>query len=155
MRMLLAAITMGAMACGGSGSANAAADQAIPAAGDASSPARATGTVHEVEMLLTSGGDYVFRPAHLTVNVGDRVQWINVSGGPHNVAFYPERIPAGAKEYLNAAMANRMGNLTGPLLIQSRAVYEIAFDGAPLGAYDYFCTPHEMLGMKARLTVTE
>ena len=150
MRTVLAAILVAAMACGGSGSGNAVAEQA---AGDASSPVPTAGTVHEVEMLRNADGDYVFRPADLTITVGDRVRWINVSGGPHNVAFYPERIPVGAQEYLNAAMANRMGKLTGPLLIASRAVYEITFDGAPVGVYDYFCTPHEMLGMKARLTV--
>jgi len=152
-RMVLAAVTMMVAACGDGGSGSAAAGQVagtVPALA-----AGTTGTVHEVEMLRTSNGDYVFRPAELTVKVGDRVRWVNVSGGPHNVAFYAERIPEGAKAFLNAGMVNRMGALTGQLLIQPKAVYEISFDGAPVGTYHYFCTPHEMLGMKARLTVIQ
>jgi plastocyanin len=33
------------------------------------------------------------------------------------------------------------------------AVYEISFAGAPEGTYAYVCTPHEMVGMLATLTV--
>lgn len=155
MRAVLVVITVATMACGGSGSRSTVAAQAGQAAGAAEATSHvATGTLHEVRMLLTSDRDYVFQPAELTVKVGDRVRWVNVSGGPHNVAFYAERIPEGAKEFLNAAMANRMGDLTGQLLIQPNAIYEISFARAQAGTYDYFCTPHEMLGMKARLTVT-
>jgi plastocyanin len=46
-----------------------------------------------------------------------------------------------------------MGDLVGPLVFEPNAGYEISFDGAPPGTYDYVCTPHEMLGMIARLTV--
>lgn len=160
MRRLMAVIALAAIACGGgeSGQSEAMPEQeAAPAAAPAAAamPGMAeTGTVHEVQMLLAPDGQYVYQPASLTIRVGDRVRWINVSGGPHNVAFYADKIPAGAKDLLNATMADRMGDLTGQLLVQPNAAYEISFAGAPVGAYDYFCTPHEMLGMKAQLTVT-
>jgi plastocyanin len=112
-----------------------------------------TGAVHEVRMLVTPDGQYVYEPDSLAIAAGDRVRWVNVSGGPHNVAFYPEKIPAGARDFLNARMGQRMGDLVGPLVFEPNAVYEISFDGAPPGTYDYVCTPHEMLGMIARLTV--
>ena len=165
MRKLLASIALLAMACGGgeSGetgtpSADEAAEPAqaaAPAAAQAAAPAPVTGTVHEVQMLLTEQGQYVYRPASLTIRLGDAVRWINVSGGPHNVSFYADKVPAGAATVLNGAMANKMSDLTGELLMAPNAVYEISFAGAPAGTYEYFCTPHEMLGMVASLTISQ
>ena len=42
----------------------------------------------------------------------------------------------------------------GPFLLQKGATYDLAIDGrvAP-GEYAFVCTPHEMMGMKATLTV--
>jgi plastocyanin len=122
--------------------------------GAAAAPAH-SGAVHEVRMLLTPDGRNVFDPATLTIRPGDRVRWINLSGGPHNVAFYADSIPAGAQVVLNAAMSERLGaqDLVGKLLFDEGEAYEISFAGAPEGRYRYFCTPHEMLGMNAVLTV--
>lgn len=143
------------IACGGgSVGTGAALGGPEPAAGVA---ARApSGVAHEVRMLVTPQGEYVFQPAELSIRRGDRVRWINVSGMPHNVAFYPDRVPAGAAGVLNAAMPARMAGaeLAGRLLFEANEVYEIRFDGAPAGRYEYYCTPHEMLGMTASLTVT-
>lgn len=113
------------------------------------------GAVHEVRMLLTADGEYAYQPKDLAIRPGDRVRWVNESGGPHNVAFYADRIPAGARDALNGAMGERMGdaNLTGRLMSDANDVYEIVFTGVPTGRYEYFCTPHELLGMKAALTI--
>lgn len=157
MRTFVAMVALAAVACGGgeTGQSEAMPEaNAAPAPSVTAAPMAGTGAMHEVQMLLTPDGQYVFQPASLTIRVGDRVRWINVSGGPHNVAFYADGIPRGAKELLNATMAERMGDLTGQLLVQPNAGYEISFAGAPVGTYDYYCTPHEMLGMKAQLTVT-
>lgn len=110
---------------------------------------------HQVRMLMTESGQYVYEPAELTIRAGDRVRWVNASGGPHNVAFYPDRIPGGALEVLNAAMADRLGgqDLVGKLLMDDGATYDIVFAGAPEGTYEYVCTPHEMVGMKAKVIV--
>jgi plastocyanin len=108
--------------------------------------------VHEVRMELT-GGKYQFNPSALTIKSGDVVRWINVSGGPHNVAFKRDRVPLKAADLLNNVMRARLGDLMGPYLLDTLAVYEIAFTGAPPGAYAYTCTPHELLGMNGLLTV--
>ena len=50
-------------------------------------------------------------------------------------------------------MADRIGSVNGPLQMQPNATYEISFAGAPAGVYDYTCTPHELLGMSATLTI--
>lgn len=155
MRMLVVTVALAAVACGrgprgeaGAGAA-ASAGQPQPAA---SLPSRG-GTVHDVRMRETPGGQFVFEPATLTIRVGDVVRWTNVSGGVHNVAFYADQIPPGAKPLLDAAMPGRLTDLTGPLLEQPGQAYEVAFADLPPGVYGYYCTPHEMLGMKAQLTV--
>lgn len=158
MRKIFASLALVAIACGGGDSGEshddmAATEGAAPMA-EAAQPA-AQGTVHEVQMLQTPDGNFVYQPATLTIRVGDRVRWLNVSGGPHNVAFYADRIPAGAEAVLNAAMPNRMTNLSGALLVAPNATYEIGFAGVPAGTYGYFCTPHEMVGMTGTLTVTQ
>jgi len=104
-------------------------------------------------MMETPDGRFVFEPAALTIHVGDVVRWINVSGGMHNVAFYSNQIPAGASQVLDAAMPNRLTELTGPLLERPGQTYEVSFADVPAGMYGYYCTPHEMLGMKAQLAV--
>lgn len=107
---------------------------------------------HRVRMIQR-GSQYLFEPANLTIRVGDVVEFVNVSGGPHNVQFYPNRIPQGAAEVLNRAMANRIGPVAGPMITAPNAVYRISFAGAPRGRYDYMCLPHQALGMTAVLTV--
>lgn len=108
-------------------------------------------TVH-VEMLQ-QGSRYIFRPAGIRIQPGDIVEFENISGGPHNVQFYPNRIPAGAREFLNRAMPQRQGDLASPFFTQPHQKYTINFTGAPAGTYDYFCLPHQALGMKGTILV--
>lgn len=158
MRRMMTLVAMGAFACGageGSDESAAAADPtpAVAAPAAAGVGGGTGGAVHTIDMVLNDQGQYLYVPAALTIKVGDTVRWINVSGGPHNVQFRSGGVPGGADQVLNAAMANRMGPLNGPLMVQQNQAYEISFAGAPAGVYDYTCTPHELLGMNARLTV--
>jgi plastocyanin len=155
MRKYVAALALAAVACGGGEQAGQReAPGAAPGGAPAvQAPAGGTGTVHSVSMELRNG-QYIYDPVNLTIKAGDTVRWINVSGGPHNVAFYGDKVPPGAADVLNNIMPNKMSPLQGPLLVDSAAVYEITFVGAPAGKYDYFCLPHEALGMKATLTVS-
>lgn len=140
-------------ACGGGEQKPAEAPPAEAApAPEAAAPAPTTGTVHEVKMVL-EGTKYLYVPAELTVKAGDVVKFVNVSGGPHNVQFYPDSIPAGAGAVLDAAMKDRMGPVAGPLIAEPNAAYEISFAGAPAGEYKFFCLPHQALGMKGKVTV--
>ncbi len=110
------------------------------------------GRTVRVEMLQ-EGSRYMFRPAGIRIQPGDIVEFENVSGGPHNLQFYPNRIPAGAREFLNRAMAQRQGDLASPFFTQPHQKYTINFTGAPEGTYDFFCLPHQALGMKGTIIV--
>ena len=79
-------------ACGDKSADTPAADTTAVAAAPAPAPAGAT---HDVNMVM-EGTAYKFVPADLSVRVGDQVVFHNVSGGPHNVAFWADSIPAGA-----------------------------------------------------------
>lgn len=114
-----------------------------------STPVPATHTVR----MTQQGNQYKFEPAGLRIQPGDVVEFVNVSGFPHNVQFYPNRIPQGAAAVLNRAMAQRMAEVAGPMMMQANQKYRISFAGAPQGTYDYFCLPHQALGMKATLIV--
>jgi plastocyanin len=107
---------------------------------------------HRVRMLQ-QGAKYLFNPANFTIKSGDVVEFQNVSGGPHNVAFDKDHIPAGARDVLNKAMAQRQSDLTGPYLMKLNEVYSVSFAGAPKGTYNYFCVPHRALGMTGVITV--
>jgi plastocyanin len=123
-----------------------------PAGGGQTGGAQATGKTHDVQMVL-DGSQYKYVPDNLTIQSGDLVRYHNVSGFPHNVSFWGDSIPSGAREVLQKNMPNQMAPLEGPLLTEPKAVYEINFAGAPKGEYKYYCLPHLALGMKARLTV--
>lgn len=109
-------------------------------------------TTHHVRMVQ-QGAKYRFVPADFTIKVGDTVEFENVSGGPHNVVFDKDHIPAGAREVLNKAMPRRQGDLMGPFLTRPHETYSITFTGAPKGTYGYYCLPHRALGMVGVITV--
>lgn len=112
-----------------------------------------TGPVVEVKMIGDGKMQAKFEPNALTIAPGTTVRFINVAGGPHNVAFYSDSIPAGAATALNAGMANRMDNLAGPFLTTPNENYDVSFAMAPTGVYKGFCVPHAALGMKVTITV--
>src|SRR2546425_8830588 len=90
----LAAFGIGA--CGGdkkSGASQAEAatpTPAVPAAAPAAEPA---GAVVEVKMTGNGTSIAAFEPNKLSIKAGTTVRFINVSGGPHNIAFYADSIP--------------------------------------------------------------
>lgn len=148
---VVAGLGMLAAACGGG--AEKAAEAPAAAAPAAEAPA-AGGATHDVNMVL-EGTAYLYVPAHLTIRSGDRVVFHNVSGGPHNVQFWADSIPAGAAEPLGAGMPDAMGPLAGPLLVEPNASYTVNFANTPAGEYRYFCLPHLANKMVAHITVTQ
>ncbi len=133
------------------GATPAATPGAAPAAGNVAA-APATGTVHEVKMIGDAKG-YRFEPAAITVKAGDAIKYINVTGGPHNVAFDPAQIPADVQPQLNANMPTPMSTLSSPLLTQPNEAYTISFAKIKPGTYEAHCTPHLAMGMKQSITV--
>ena len=145
---MVAGLAIVLAACGGEKKAD---DQSTTAAPEqpAAAPA-AAGATHDVNMVL-EGSSYKFDPADLTIKSGDVVNFHNKSGGPHNVSFWADSIPAGAAEPLKAGMPDQMAPLEGPLLTEPDAVYKVSFAGAPAGDYKFYCLPHLALGMKGKL----
>lgn len=112
----------------------------------------AAGKMVTVNMLGDAKG-FRFEPSNITVSKGDVIKFVNASGGPHNVAFDPSKIPAAAKSSLSAALPNQMSSMTGPFVTTPNGTYTMTFTNVPPGKYDYFCTPHLALGMKGVITV--
>lgn len=151
---VVAGLVVLAAACGGE-KAPEQAPAAVPAVGEITAQAPAmTGTTYDVKMEF-DGKTYHFIPSALTIRTGDVVNFHNISGGPHNVAFWADSIPAGAEAVLVANMPNQMQPLSGSMLVEQDAVYTISFAGAPVGDYKFYCLPHLTMGMKGILTVTQ
>jgi plastocyanin len=96
---------------------------------------------HDVRMVMT-GNIARYEPSVLTIHPGDRVRFINVSGGPHNVAFDRATVPADVKPILSANMPGQIDELWGPLMSEPNATYTVSFAGVKPGRYSYFCVPH-------------
>jgi plastocyanin len=111
-----------------------------------------TGKTHDVNMVL-EGSQYKYVPDQLTIKSGDVIRYHNVSGGPHNVSFWPDSIPSGAADALKKNMPDQMAPLESPLMTEPNAVYQVSFAGAPKGEYRYYCLPHLALGMRGKLKV--
>ena len=94
-----------------------------------------------------------FVPASITARVGDVVRFVNVSGGPHNVAFREDGIPAGAAATLQQNMGATIGPLSGALIIEPNEVYRVSLAGLPAGTYNYYCLPHQAMNMSGRIRV--
>jgi len=146
--LLTTLVALGALACGGEKKA----DQSQMADGQPGMAAP-TGPVVEVKMTGNGSTTAAFEPAAITIAPGTTVRFINVSGGPHNIAFWGDSIPAGAAAVLTAAMPNSIDILTGPFLMQPNETYDVTFTNAPTGTYKGYCTPHLALGMKLGITV--
>ena len=137
-------------ACGDKSADTPAADTTTVAAAPAPAPAGAT---HDVNMVM-EGTAYKFVPADLSVRVGDQVVFHNVSGGPHNVAFWADSIPAGAKEVIDPQLKDQIAPLSSALVVDPNATITISFANAPTGEYRFTCTPHMAMGMNGKITVT-
>jgi plastocyanin len=125
----------------------------VAAIGLATMPVRrAEPVVHEVRMT-TDGKNFTFSPAALTIKSGDEVRFINVSGGPHNVAFDPAKVADPAAAKLAAAMKNQIAPMAGPLLTSENESYVVSFAGVPAGKYEFFCMPHSAMAMKGVIVV--
>jgi plastocyanin len=140
--------------------ANSTATTAASAAAPTSTaaPLPITGKTYDVKMIGDEKG-YRFEPATLTIKVGDGIKFVNITGGPHNVAF--NTVPDASKAQLDGNMpaqtgagpSPKLGELSGPLLVTPNDSYTVSFAGVKPGVYGVNCTPHLALGMKGQVTV--
>lgn len=114
---------------------------------DGAETGTAGGGTTTVEMV-TEGSEYYFDPIGLYVEPGTTVTWTNESGAHSSTAYADgnggasvTRIPEGAEPWDSGTMS------------EQGATFEHTFETE--GTYDYFCLPHETLGMVARIVVGE
>lgn len=98
----------------------------------------ASGTVHEIRMVMPNGADPRFEPATVTAKPGDVLRFINVEN-VHNVKFTSG--PAGATLPPES-----------PFLTAPNQTYELKVE-MPAGEYEFQCTPHLAMGMVGKLIV--
>ena len=128
-----------------------AAAAAAPAAAGAMAAAPITGTTHTVNMIGDEKG-YRFEPATIDIAVGDGIKFVDVKGGPHNVAIDPATAGASAAQ-LTANMPESTGELTGKMLVTDGDSWTMSFGNVAPGAYTAICTPHQAMNMKMVINV--
>jgi plastocyanin len=105
------------------------------------------GPSHAADVTMeTSGTEQHFAPHVVWVEPGGTVTWTLESGSHDVVAYHPdndkpERMPADADSF------------SSDLLGEEGATFEHTFDVE--GVYDYYCTPHEAVGMVGTVIVGE
>jgi plastocyanin len=107
------------------------------------------GCKHEKSKIIAIGGpkgEFVFIPDRLRIQLGETVTWVLQSGGhtvtayhPNNHSAYQSRIPVGAEPWDSG------------LLTEKGATFSWTFNTE--GVYNYFCRPHESLGMVGAIVV--
>ncbi len=165
-KVLAVATSAFALAACGGGDKKAADTSAMPAPATAAAPAEGaamapaagalaampvTGTTHTVNMIGDEKG-YRFEPAAITVKAGDGIKFVNVKGGPHNVAFDPATAGASAAQ-ISANMPESTGELTGKMLVTDGESWSMSFGGVAAGTYTVICTPHQAMNMIMKVTV--
>ena len=101
------------------------------------------GPVVEIRMV-TEGSTYYFDPVGVRVEPGTTIRFINESG-QHTATAYcegngkPQRIPEAAECWDSG------------MLVEQGATFEVTLTEE--GVYDYYCLPHEALGMVGRIVV--
>jgi plastocyanin len=88
------------------------------------------------------GGSYAYEPAEVTVDVGETVTWTWDSPN-HNIVVSEQ--PAGAS--WNGTDGD------GSTTYDAPHTYEFTFETP--GTYEYYCQPHEGLGMVGTVVVEE
>jgi plastocyanin len=104
--------------------------------------ATTTATATPVAQVVTVAADGKFRfaPETFTVAAGETVRWEWAAGG-HNVV--PDTTPGGA---------DWSGSPGAPEeLLDAGATYEYTFETP--GEYEYYCSPHQGIGMVGSFTV--
>jgi plastocyanin len=94
-----------------------------------------------------------FEPAQLTVAPGDRINFVMVSGGPHNVQFEADKIGDAGERALRAVMRDTIADLTSQMYMNEGETYTLTMTNVPAGSYPYVCTPHAAMGMRGTITV--
>lgn len=95
-----------------------------------------------------------FSPAEITIDAGETVVFVNDSTQSHTVTAYEDRTPGGAPYFASGGFSDEAAARADLAegLIDPGERYEVTFEEP--GTYEYFCIPHEELGMTGTITVT-
>jgi len=110
------------------------------------------GTTHPVDMT----DDLIFDPDSITVAAGDTIVWENVGSVGHSVTAYEDNIPDGAEFWASGGFDNEQAardNYPEQGDVPGGESYQHTFE--TLGTHEYFCIPHEGVGMVASVEVVE
>lgn len=99
-----------------------------------------------------------FEPATVEVPPGTTVRWKNTSSHAHTITAYEDRLPDGAEFWSTGDFDSQDAAEDGWLDGNEGALYEgdsyeHAFE--TVGTYNYFCIPHESMGMVGAVVVSE
>jgi plastocyanin len=119
------------------------------AAAPAAAQTPAVPAAHVVVVKLVLRNDpavpFAFEPGVVHVERGDTVRFVEAANAVHNVRFVSQA--PGAK--LGTAAV-------GPFLAKVGDAYTLAIDSRfALGSYQFVCEPHQMIGMKGTMIVSE
>ncbi|MFB6284230.1 MAG: plastocyanin/azurin family copper-binding protein [Halobacteria archaeon] len=96
-----------------------------------------------------------YKPREIEVESGDKVAWKHVSGESHTVTAYGDQVPEDGEYFASGGFPNQKkaeeGWENSKGAVQSGQSYVHVFKNP--GTYKYFCIPHEMAGMKGKITV--
>lgn len=118
------------------------------AAGASEAAAQETVTVDMTDQL-------VFDPDDVTVAPGTTVVWETVGEVGHSVTAYDDEIPEEAEYFASGGFDSESSARSAwpDGEVAAGETYQHTFEGT--GSYEYFCIPHEGVGMVASLEVVE
>ena len=127
----------------------------LGSAGAAGVAGAASSAAAQETVTIDMTDDLVFDPDEETVAPGTTVVWENVGQIGHSVTAYEDEIPDEASffasgDFEDEATARRSYPQRGD--VAGGESYQHTFEVE--GEYNYFCIPHETVGMVATLTVT-
>lgn len=99
--------------------------------------------------------DLVFDPEEITVAPGTTVVWENVGQVGHSVTAYEDEIPEEAEFFASGDLESEeaaRGAYPAEGDVAGGESYEHTFDVE--GTYEYFCIPHESVGMLGTVVVS-
>jgi len=119
----------------------------------AAAPASAQAT-HVVRLIADRAkDDYRFEPRATTAQPNDVIIFRVASGAPHSIVFEAGGLSPGVRGAFNAAMPDRSGDLSSPLLTTSGKDYRMVVPQVPPGIYPFYCLPHRAYDMRGRLVI--
>lgn len=89
-------------------------------------------------------GELAFVPNEFSVPAGEKINFSNNAGFPHNVVFDEDAIPAGVD-------ASKISMSEEDLLNAPGETYSVTL--TEKGTYTFYCSPHQGAGMVGKVTV--